>query len=136
MKVRIGKEDCKFYVNKERRAIACVINIVNERPVQDAAHNFLSILEYDGIQIWPQIKSKLRTSYVGLAKCSPQDEWNEETGKKIAFARAKIAFYKDFFRVFKEYLTRLNDAARKADEVYTTIFSKVYSNIEKIIDKI
>ena len=136
MKVRIGKEDCKFYVNKEKGTIACVINIVDDRPIQYAAHNFLSELEYNGIQIWPQIKSKLRTSYVGLAKCSPQDEWNEEIGRKIAFARAKIAFYKDFFRVFREYLMRLNDAARKADEVYTTIFDKVYSNVEKIADKI
>jgi len=136
MKIHIGKEDCKFYINKEKKVTVCVINIVNNRHIQFAAHDFLAELEYDGIKIWPQIKSKLLTSYVGIAKCSPQDEWNEEIGRKIAFARAKIAFYKDFFRAFREYIIRINDAARRADEVYTIIFDKIYSNVEKIVDKI
>jgi len=35
---------------------------------------------------------------MGKAVCAAEDEWNEETGKLIAFSRAKDKCYKSFFK--------------------------------------
>lgn len=45
----------------------------------------------------------LNCEYVGIARCSENDEFNEEFGKKLALARAKIkkayAIQKNFFEI-------------------------------------
>ena len=137
MKVRVGKEDCIFYINEEKRTVTCLIKYIDDRPVIYAAHNFLSELEFKNIQIWPDgIDNYIKRQYVGVAKCSPEDKWDEETGKKLAFARAKMAFYKDFFHTFSNYICAAEEAVAKTKNIYNTIFDKAYSNIQKTIKQI
>jgi aspartate/glutamate racemase len=57
----------------------------------------------------------------GIAKCNPNDPWNEDIGKKIATARAYQRMYLETERRIKRYmkplhscLYRLQEAATKA----------------------
>ena len=57
----------------------------------------------------------------GIAKCNPDDPWNEDIGKKIATARAYQQMYLKTERIIKRYmkpvrsmLYKLEEAAAKA----------------------
>ena len=56
---------------------------------------------YDGIDTWHGTFAKnlrMPKSFTGKAVCASEDEWNEETGRMIAFAKAKDKCYKSFFK--------------------------------------
>ena len=50
---------------------------------------------------------------MGKAVCAPEDEWDVETGKMIAFSRAKDKCYKSFFKranmLVQKFDARLGD---------------------------
>ena len=80
-----------YKINKEKRVIVCTVtdctHIATGRIYKYAKHY---MYEYADI-----IKDK----YVGVAKCSPEDEWDEEKGKRLALIRAKRKRSKDINRV-------------------------------------
>lgn len=91
----IKMSDCRFYVNEEERTVICVI--------PNTRFDFLSYM-YDKFMFRKvhftvdERELELPKQFMGKAVCSKEDEWNEETGRMIAFARAKNKFYKSFFK--------------------------------------
>ena len=59
----------------------------------------------------------VRRKSVGTAVCSPEDEWNEKYGKKLAFNRARI---QEIGRNISDYMMRLDSLNRqyKANREY------------------
>ena len=55
------------------------------------------------------------SAFMGKAVCAPEDEWNEETGRMIAFSRAKDKCYKSFFKRANTFVQRVD--ARLGDMV-------------------
>ena len=43
-------------------------------------------------------KLKMPNKFIGIATCGPDDVWNEETGRLIAFDRMKENLNKSFFK--------------------------------------
>ena len=78
--------DIKYHVDKEHRMVFCKLSNCKEIPYQRlskyAPHFNVWDLEYND-------KLGIPNSFYGMAKCSPEDEWDEEKGKKIALAKAK-----------------------------------------------
>ena len=96
----IKMSDCKFYVNEEKRAVICVIPNTG-----DILEDFIrEHFTWNDINIWASLYGKLYqaivmpNSFIGKAVCAEGDEWNEETGRIIAFSRAKNKCYKSFFK--------------------------------------
>ena len=92
--------DCRFYVDEEARTVVCVIpntkNMVNDfiwDHFQWSDVNMSDALDYT---LRRQIK--MPKSFMGKAVCAPEDEWDEELGRMIAFSRAKDKCYKSFFK--------------------------------------
>ena len=46
----------------------------------------------------------LPNKFVGIATCSPDDEWNPEIGKLIAYHRMKTNMSKSFFKHAETYI--------------------------------
>ena len=94
----IKMSDCRFYVNEAERVIVCVIPHTR-RMVSDFIHQHFS---FSDIDFWYALedadKVRMPDSFIGKAVCSPDDEWNEELGKMIAFSKAKDKCYKSFFK--------------------------------------
>ena len=91
----IKMSNCKFYVNEEERTIVCVIPYTRGMLSAFIYENFRwpdLDLEY-GINSQLDDQLKMPSSFMGKAVCAPEDEWNEELGKKIAASRCneKIA---------------------------------------------
>lgn len=96
----IKMSDCRFYVDEEARVIICVIPDTKE-----LIRNFIQEhFRFPDIDIWASLMWKyektlnLPRSFMGKAVCAPEDEWNEDLGKMIAFSRAKNKVYTSFFK--------------------------------------
>lgn len=99
----IKMKDCKFYVDEVARTVVCVIPCTKNMVINFILDHFqfTDMNMYDGINTWHGAFSKnlqMPNSFTGKAVCAPEDEWNEETGKLIAFSRAKDKCYKSFFK--------------------------------------
>lgn len=110
----IKMSDCRFYVDKDARTVVCVIPPVitdksgKRHKISDMVFDFIrenfqfsDINMYDTITFWNKNFNKALTmphSFIGKAVCAPEDEWDQETGCMIAFARAKDKCYKSFFK--------------------------------------
>lgn len=60
-------------------------------------------------------------TFVGVAKCSPEDKYDEKTGKRLAFARAET-------KAFKFYNNQLSNSAK----VHSIIVEDVKNLCEKL----
>ena len=72
----------EFKINKEKRTVVCIIR------TKDDIYNIIRKYYHDnGMMetILIPFESKI---YKGIAKCSPEDEWNEAYGKRLAEYRA------------------------------------------------
>ena len=96
----IKMSDCKFYVDEAARTVVCVIPDTKGMLIDFTYDHFaFSDFKVWGALDW-NIERVLRmpNSFMGKAVCAAEDEWNEETGKLIAYSRAKDKCYKSFFK--------------------------------------
>ena len=95
----IKMSDCKFYVDETARKVICVIpntkfmvwNYVNE-------HFDWNDFSVSLAANFRTLKLDMPSSFRGIAVCNPEDEWNPELGRLIAFSKAKDKCYKSFFK--------------------------------------
>ena len=96
----VKMNNCRFYVNEAERTVICVIPSTRNM-LQDF---IIDHFRWADINIWTACnyhlydKLEMPPSFIGKAVCAPEDEWNEELGRKIAFSRAKDKCYKSFFK--------------------------------------
>lgn len=100
----IKMKDCRFYVDEAARTVVCVIPNTKNMLIDFIEDHFRwdDINIYDALNFWYDNKFfkqlKMPYSFMGKAICAPEDEWNEELGRKIAFSKAKDKCYKSFFK--------------------------------------
>ena len=144
----IKMSDCKFYVDENARTVVCVIPktrdmvenfIVEHFRFRDVDFQFG--LDYD----WVAKNLRMPASFMGKAVCATEDEWNEETGRIIAFARAKDKCYKSFFkranvfvqmvdRRLNDIITKFNDFGMKLEEKREALQTKIEERINKDVE--
>ena len=111
----IKMSDCRFYVDEEARVVVCVIpNTRNLLQGFISEHFSWKDINVDWALAYDLNKKlELPNSFMGKAVCAPEDEWDEELGKMIAFSRAKDKCYKSFFKranmLVQKFDTRLGD---------------------------
>lgn len=97
MKIKIKKNDCKFYVDEEKRVVVCVITGVSH-----LVNDFVEDIWNDDVNFdisYPLYKKlEMPNTFIGKAVCAAEDEWDVEMGKKIAYSRAKEKVYTSFFK--------------------------------------
>ena len=96
----IKMSDCRFYVDEEARTVVCVIP-KTKYMLEDFAKDHFKWNDFDfdfGIDYAYMKSLYLPSSFMGKAVCAPEDEWDEELGRMIAFSRAKDKCYKSFFK--------------------------------------
>ena len=117
----------KFYVNEEKRTVVCVIedtqwmfvNYVREKLFIDVdcdewyAHRTKG--NWHGFLI---DKLSMPNRFVGVAHCSPEDNFNEHIGKVIAYQRARKNLYKSFFKRANTYMNVLDEYMDKSEQIF------------------
>ena len=148
----IKMSNCRFYVNEAERTVVCVIPQFVE---EGNWRKFTSDMVTDFIQdnfMFPEIdfnyslesklidELKMPSTFMGKAVCSPDDEWNEEIGKLIAFSRAKDKCYKSFFKRANHFVQtidrRLGEMIEKFNDFGMKLEDKRIDLEQKINEKI
>ena len=144
----IKMSDCRFYVDEELRTVVCVIPNTSEMVI-DYIYEHFEFSDFDfSFCMDRRLRAKLEmpNSFRGRAFCAEEDEWDEETGKLIAFARAKEKCYTSFFKranLFIQALDRrlgdmidsFNEFGKQIDKKASTLNRQISELVEEEEDE-
>lgn len=144
MKINITKDNARFIVNEDARKVVCIIDHTRDLFLDYVNKNLRIRSDCDsdwggyGSHLYPKLK--MPDKFVGIATCDPEDEFSVETGKLIAFSRAKDKIHNSFFKRANTYINTLDDWLNQAAESINRYGDKITINTErrhqKIIDLI
>ena len=137
----IKMSDCRFYVDESARTVVCVIprtgNILTNFIDEHFRWNDIDVSEAIS---WQSTKFrnelKMPHSFMGKAVCAPEDEWNEELGRKIAFSRAKDKCYKSFFKRANALVQTVDRRLGDMIELFNDFGVKLESKRQALQDQI
>ena len=114
-KFNIRPEDCEYIVKKDERKVICILNNTSHLFISFADNNLaLPIDDWSNHIGVLYEKLIMPNRFIGISTCSPSDEWNENTGKVIAFSRLKDKVNRSFFKranlIVNTYDKWINDA--------------------------
>ena len=98
--------------------------------------NYNDITMWDGITYAMSKRLNLPRSFSGKAVCAPEDEWNEETGRLIAFSRAKDKCYKSFFKRANYLIQSIDRRLGDMIETFNNFGMKLEEKRESLQNKI
>lgn len=92
----------KYVVLPEMRMVKCFLtdtqNIANDT-LLDVDENMATSEVYHP-------RYKMPNQYLGVAHCNPNDEWNPELGKQIAYNKARAKLDRSLFKRLQLYVDR------------------------------
>lgn len=134
----IKMSDCKFYVNEEKRTVVCVIPNTQDMLVNFICDNFRfkSMDFYWGLETEGKDMLVMPSSFMGKAVCSKDDEWNEKTGRLIAFARAKGKCYNSFFKRANLFVQTIDGYLGDMVDAFNKFGTKLEENRKKLEEDI
>ena len=98
----------EFKINKEKRTVVCILTTYDDVESRIQKYQLYPNFEDDYYKI-------IKRVYKGVAKCSPEDEWNESYGKKVAEYRAEKMRQADVNNNIKKFI---NKTVKKIDNLY------------------
>ena len=131
----VSKEDVVYIVDEKKRKVVAYVEGTKYELV-----NFIS--ENKGIlPDWfdhPKLHDKLLlpNKFVGIATCSPDDEWNPEIGKLIAYHRMKTNMSKSFFKHAEAYYKLMLKKVNETVDLINVYGNKLTTNYNRRIETI
>ena len=107
MKHSIKREDVKYFVNEEKRTVVAVLEGTECLFVDFMYENNGPLPCRDYYEL--DDRYSLPNRFVGIAKCSVNDEWNEQLGKLIAFDRLKEKVNNSFIKCANKYVEDIDN---------------------------
>lgn len=104
----------EFKINREKGVIVCIIRTREDVAEICRKYNCLYFLDYIGMAYEEKV-------YKGIARCAPEDEWDETYGKRLAEYRATMKRRKYVNRKIKKIW---RDTSRKLNDLYKYGFLK------------
>jgi hypothetical protein len=141
MRFNITTDNAKFFVDKEKKTVVCVIENTKKLFCDFVNTNFRISTDCDeiyncvhGINGCDSIldeKMLMPNKFVGIAKCSENDEWNEDIGCTIAFSRAKNNLINSFFKRAQTYVNYIDKWLNEAVNTFNMLGEKLEVNKTK-----
>ena len=129
MKHSIKREDVKYFVNEEKRTVVAVL--------EGTRYLFQDfIYENDGlmsVNVHYDFDDRycLPNRFIGIAKCSVNDEWNEQLGKLIAFDRLKEKVNNSFVKCANKYVEDIDKSSNTFCNNTQAYLNKLASNSDR-----
>ena len=140
MKFNIKPTDARYIIDKKNRVVVCIIentsklftNFVQENLIISSWCDDCWTLKHSSGIYGSRLENQLKmpNKFIGVARCSEEDEWNEKLGKLIAFSRAKDNLNKSFIKRANTYINYIDKAANNAFNILTKIADKLTINTE------
>ena len=125
MKISIRPEDCKFHIDEENRKVVCIIENTQWKLNQFLDDN------NDAYLYWRAFDVQMPNRFIGIATCTPEDEWNEAFGRRLAYIRAKRSFYNEFFNAANKYINNIDSHLNKLIDSLNAFGKKISINYNK-----
>ena len=134
----IKMSDCEFYVDEEKRTVVCKItdtsHMVHDFLRENCCFSDVKISGTITYRLWSE--TVMPYSFIGKAVCAPEDEWDEEIGKMIAFARAKEKCYTSFFKRANKIIWAINTRLEQTIDIFNAFGTKLSENKATLEEKI
>lgn len=92
----------KYVILPEVRMVKCFLT-----DTQNIAND--TLLDMDEDMVTSEVyhpRYKMPNQYLGVAHCNPNDEWNPELGKQIAYDKARAKLDRSLFKRLQLYVNR------------------------------
>lgn len=141
MKINVKQSDCRFIVKPEDRIVICRLDRLNGHPLKRCVSEFARDCTESSNVTFYLFGSKadsveMPKSFTGIARCSVDDEWDEEKGKKIAFLRVKEKFYTSLFKRANTYIKYCDQATDMLSEHFNELGRAVSDNLKALRDEV
>ena len=136
MKFNVKPNDCRFVVNEEKKTVVCIY--------EDCSRDFINFIDnncklrpfsggFYGNNFTASLFSKMYmpNRFIGVAVCGPDDEWNEKTGKLIAFSRMKDKLNKSFFKRANTFFNTVDHWLDESAALVNQVGEKLEVNAER-----
>lgn len=129
----IKPDQTKFYIDENKRTVVCILNNTSRLFLDFVSDNLKITLDY--IDTWSNTKDVfydkllMPNRFTGISKCSPNDEWNVEIGKTVAFSRMKDKIYRSFFKRANTYINALDTWVDDAANIFNALGDKMTENM-------
>ena len=134
----IKMSKCEFYVNEEERTVVCKIPnttyMVTDFLQENCVWTDVDMFGLLGRDLYQKVK--MPRFFIGKAVCAPDDEWNEEAGKLLAFARAKNKCYKSMFKRANLIIRSVNERLEETIDIFNAFGEKLENNRAVLEEKI
>ena len=98
MVIREEREDLVWTIDEENKIVVCSLH-----HCEDIATSRI-FKRFHNLDIYFDKRYRMKSSYVGVAKCNPQDDFNVEFGKDLSLYRAKVKRNKAANRAIQKYI--------------------------------
>lgn len=130
MKINISKQNARFIVQEDRRKVICIIDNTDSLFLDYARGNLKpSPNFFDGEKFYDNLLMPDR--FIGIATCSKEDQFDAETGKFIAYSRAKDKVNHSFFKRAKYYINTMDNWMDQSVELINSYGEKIARNSER-----
>lgn len=137
MKINIKPDVCRYIVNKDQRKVVCIIDNTSNLVRQFIGWPFSLRMP---IPSRVMDKITMPNRFVGIATCAPEDEWDEEVGKALAFSRAKYKLNVSFFKRANYMMNEIDNELSEMLDSFNSYGERLEKNQEKrrqwLVDKV
>ena len=134
MRFNVKPTDCRFVVNEKKRTVVCIYEGCESTLLDFLDKNtIIKLFRFGCGSRIRTLKDRLYmpNRFIGIATCGEDDEWNEETGKLIAFSRMKDKLNKSFFKRAQTYIETIDKWLNETVDLFNSLGVKLEKNQEK-----
>jgi len=134
MKFNVKPSDCRFVVNEEKKTVVCIYEGCRRDFVNFIIDNCkINPFFYRGPSWAKSLYEKMimPNRFIGVAICGPDDEWDEKTGRLIAFSRMKDKLNKSFFKRANTFFNTIDNWLNETVDLLNVIGDKLEVNQER-----
>ena len=144
MKINLTKENARYIVNEEKGKVICIFQNTGRMFIDYADKNLRIKPDCDNIGgIWNTChksslypKLKMPNKFIGVATCDANDTFSIETGKLIAYNKAKNKIQRSFFKRANLYINTIDKWLNEAMDNINRYGEKLETNTARRHDKI
>lgn len=134
-------ENFTYYINESKRTIVCVFTPDHSEYTTGFEKAMKKVVIESGYAVMldprcPVCYMDYPDTFEGKAKCSPEDEWDEEYGKRLAKARALVKFHTAKSNYILEIISSVSNMFHYVSEIgekHDHILANRIENLENVL---
>ena len=128
-----------YYVNEEKRTVVARPDITARMTHNEIIDKLFDCFQYSGVKTITTVDEVIygavdgMNKFRGIAKCAPEDTFDEKIGKAVARKKLIDRYYRMAFKVFKDYGNIMAKQAENLTKCVGFIALSGYENATDIV---